>query len=314
MNNIYFEVLLNNVIKKCEGYFLEEFSKDFSLLYPFTTENISGYINYFDLKDKSLLTVGSSGDQLINAILFDAKKVTLFDTNPYSKFYIYLKIAAILELKREELLNFLRYHDYPRYCQDNKNVFKKEIYKRLKGILRILDYESYLVWDELMETIDPIEIRKNLFYYSDEEQTEVIIGSNPYLQSEIAYQETKEKLKKAKIKFQIGDIINDSLEETYDNIWLSNIATHLIDADSIQKMVNNAIASLNKNGKLLISCLYETSFYQGYQEDWSPIYDFENREYLFPGLEIESHSIMGVKGLLRNESRKKDAILIYQKK
>lgn len=164
-----------------------------------------------------------------------------FDTNPYSKFYIYLKIAVILELKREELLDFLRYHDYPRYCKDNQNVFKKEIYKRLKGILRILDYESYLVWDELMETIDPIEIRKHLFYYSDEDQTEVIIGSNPYLQSEIAYQETKEKLKKAKIKFQIGDIINDSLEETYDNIWLSNIATHLIDADSIQKMVNNAI-------------------------------------------------------------------------
>jgi len=40
----------------------------------------------------------------------------------------------------------------------------------------------------------------------------------------------------------------------------------------------------------------------------------KNREYLFPGLEIESHSIMGIKGLLHNESRKKDAILIYQKK
>lgn len=314
MNDNNFEMLLNNVIKKCEGYFLEEFCSDFSLLYPFTTENIAGYINYFDLKDKSLLTVGSSGDQLINAILFDAKKVTLFDTNLYSKFYTYLKIAVILDLKRSELLEFLRYRDYPKYCQKNKNVFNKEIYQRLKGILRILDYKSYLLWDELIETIDPIEIRKNLFYYIDENQTEVIIGSNPYLQSEIAYQETREKLKKAKITFQTGDIINDPLKETYDNIWLSNIAPYLKKPETIQKMVNNAISSLNQNGKVMISYLYETSFYKGYQDNWSPIYDFDNRESLFPGLNTKFYPIMGVKGLLRNEKHEKDAILIYQKK
>lgn len=314
MGDSNFETLLNNAIKKCEGYILQEFFDEFSLLYPFTTENISGYIHYFDLKDKSLLTVGSSGDQVINAALFDAKTITVFDTNPYSPFYIYLKIAAILELKRHELLEFLRYRDYPKFCKDNQNVFNKAIYKRLKGILRILDYKSYLLWNKLLETIDPIEIRKNLFYYSDENQTEVIIASNPYLQSEIAYQETKEKLKKAKIIFQIGNIINDTINGKYDNIWLSNIATHLFYPESIQKMVNNAISSLNKNGKLLISYLYETSFYAGYQDNWSPIYDFKNREKLFPELKTEFHPIMGVKGLLRNEDHEKDAILIYQKK
>ncbi len=68
----------------------------------------------------------------------------------------------------------------------------------------------------------------------------------------------------------------------------SNIATHLTETDSIQKTVNNAIASLNKNKKLLISYLYKTSFYQSYQENWTPIYDFENKKYLFPGLEIEN--------------------------
>ena len=38
-------------------------------IYPFTTENINGYINNFNLYDSSLLTVGSSGAQVINAIL-----------------------------------------------------------------------------------------------------------------------------------------------------------------------------------------------------------------------------------------------------
>ena len=42
---------------------------DFFCLYPFTTENINGYLPYFELKGKSLLTVGSSCDQAINACI-----------------------------------------------------------------------------------------------------------------------------------------------------------------------------------------------------------------------------------------------------
>lgn len=33
-------------------------------IYHFTTENIAGYIDFFDLKDKSLLTVVSFGNQI----------------------------------------------------------------------------------------------------------------------------------------------------------------------------------------------------------------------------------------------------------
>ena len=47
----------------------------FHTIYPFATENINDYTEYFDLKDKSLLTVGSSGDQAINALLKDYKFV-----------------------------------------------------------------------------------------------------------------------------------------------------------------------------------------------------------------------------------------------
>lgn len=61
-----FETLLIHAIKKCDGIFVDDFAKDFQILYPFTTENISGYINNFDLSNKTLLTVGSSGDQIIN--------------------------------------------------------------------------------------------------------------------------------------------------------------------------------------------------------------------------------------------------------
>lgn len=48
----------------------------FSTIYPFTTEMISGYIEYMDVSCKSVLTVGSSFDQAFNALLYGAKDVT----------------------------------------------------------------------------------------------------------------------------------------------------------------------------------------------------------------------------------------------
>ena len=89
-----------SAIKRCENIFVDD--KEFDQIYPFTTENIAGYIDYFDLKDKSLLTVGSSGDQVFNAALKDVKTVTLLDINSYTKYYYYLKEASILELSMSE--------------------------------------------------------------------------------------------------------------------------------------------------------------------------------------------------------------------
>ena len=64
-------------------------------IYPFTTENISGYINNFNLIDKWLLIVGSYGDQVINAILHGCEDITLLDKNPYSKITIIKKQQII---------------------------------------------------------------------------------------------------------------------------------------------------------------------------------------------------------------------------
>lgn len=80
----------------CDGSF--RYIKDFSRIYTFTTENISGYIDYFDFNNKSLLTVGSSGDQVLNSFYNGARDITLFDINEYAKYYVYLKISGVLSL------------------------------------------------------------------------------------------------------------------------------------------------------------------------------------------------------------------------
>lgn len=53
--------------------------------YLWTNENMYLYDNE-DLKDKKVLTVTSSGDHALNAILNGAKNIDSFDINLYSKY------------------------------------------------------------------------------------------------------------------------------------------------------------------------------------------------------------------------------------
>lgn len=55
--------------------------------YPFATENVSGYIKNICLKDKDVLTLGSSCDQAFNSLVCGAGNVTIFDINPEVKNY-----------------------------------------------------------------------------------------------------------------------------------------------------------------------------------------------------------------------------------
>lgn len=107
-----FDEKLYKAVSTCGGSF--KYIKDYSKIYTFTTENISGYINYFDFNNKSLLTVGSSGDQILNSFYNGARDITLFDINEYAKYYTYLKISAILSLSYKEFkLFFFKYGTSP---------------------------------------------------------------------------------------------------------------------------------------------------------------------------------------------------------
>jgi len=309
-----FNIVLNNVIKRCNGLIVEDsaFCKGFSTIYPFTTENISGYLDLFNLKDKSLLTVGSSGDQVINAVLDGCRDITVLDINPYTKFYYYLKVACILELDIELFLKFLRYVDYPRVFKYNDDyVFDKEVFNKIKSTLRLLDYESYLFWDELFQLYDSYDIRNRLFS-NDEGRNDVIIGCNKYLQNNELYNEIREKLKKIDIDFIISDIFKVELDRKYDNIWLSNIGTH-ISRHFTKIMVDKMVDYLDMDGKLLISYLYSTTKDTKYEEGWASIYDLDKTFEILDEYKPELISFLGVNGIKFKDSNMKDSVLIYKK-
>lgn len=307
--NKNFDSILNNAMRRCEGLFVKELYDKFQTIYPFTTENISGYINLFNLKDKKLLLVGSSGDQVINAILNGCYDITVFDINSYAKFYYYLKITAILTLEIDEFLTFFRYKDFPKVFKDNNDVLNKKTYYKLKSKLRLLDYESYLFWDELFESFTPLDIRNRMFS-NDEDRTDVIRSCNNYLSSKESYYTVREKIKVVKPKFINGDLFEDNIEGEYDSIWLSNIGTYVKKMEKLKDLVYKMKTHLKKNGKLLIVYLYTTKRDTIYRSDWSSIYDLDKTFDILYEYNPYLVSFTGIKGLIFKDDSIKDSVLI----
>lgn len=313
--NNYFEGILANAVLKCEGYVVtsdDEMRRGFARLYPFTTENISGYIEKFDLSNKSLLTVSSSGDQVINASLFNCKNQTVVDICPYTKYYFYLKKAAIMTFSYDEYFDFFCYNDYPKFCRDNKLVFDKKKYDKLKEILRLLDFESFLFWDELFNLYNPIEIRKGLFD-SDEDRSTVLKGMNLYMKNEDYFNRVKKSIRDINPKFIIDDIFDVKIDDVYDNIFLSNIGKYH-ELNEFKLLIEKMSGNLSDNGKMLICYLYNTTIDTEYKKDWANIYNLKETYSLLGEYITSMESFCGVRGIIfEDEEYCKDSVLVHRK-
>lgn len=157
-----FQDILEDTMRECRGEFLEYDYQGFFKIYPFTTENIDGYMHNFDVFGKKSLTVGSSGDQVINLAMCGCLDQTVIDVCPNTKFYFYLKKAGLLELDYSEFLQFFRFRNYPMLFKENSSVFSSELYDKLKNTLYDLDKDSFTFWDTLFYDVDPSFIFSDL--------------------------------------------------------------------------------------------------------------------------------------------------------
>ena len=283
----------------------------FNYVYPFTTENISGYIDKFDLKGKNLLTLGSSGDQALNAILRGCKDITAYDICPFAKEYFYLKKAAIMCLSREDYLRFLCYKGYPMWPIKNWNVFSHKTFDRIYERLVWLDIESSYFWSELLANFSGIEVRRNMFINIDERRSKVIQCMNRYLISDEAFNALRDKINSANVEFITGNILDIALGKKYDNINLSNVAAYM-DTDMLKKVFFACTDLLKEDGKMLVSYLYDTDFDDQLLSDESTLYNIKKiRELLSP--EIRFDMFIGGNGLAADDMRMTDGILTYKK-
>jgi len=294
----------------CDGMF--NYNTEFSRIYTFTTDNISGYIDYFDFNNKNLLTVGSSGDQVLNAFYNGARDITLFDINEYSKYYVYLKISAILSLTYKEFkLFFFKYGKSP--FERNRCMFSKELFNKIKDNLRIFDYESYLFFDELFSLYENTEIRR--LFDDDEDRNKVIKGFNNYLRDEESYNQLKSFISKITFKYVNGDIFEDNILGKFDNIFLSNLCT-VTSLERLKELLKKLDKhNLKDNGSILLGYLWDISFNsETVNKDWIDMYNMPiAREYLKEYI-TEAHGVISDRDILWEEEKKRDLVLIYRKK
>lgn len=251
-----------NRIKEMEDYINQNYLEcDFYTLYSFTTENINGYMDLFDLKNKSLLTVGSSADQAINAGLVGCRDITLFDICPLTKYFYYLKLATLLTLERNEFLSFLCKTKYQKNIERNPNLFRKSLFNKTKKILKSLDYESYIIWDYLFNNYKGNEI--NRLFRIDVNQVSSIIGCNRYLINDDNYKLARKKVLDIDIKFREGNVLDPNLTKKYDNIRLSNIWKYL-NRENIEIMFDKMSDRLSTAGKMLMAYFYYASIPNDY--------------------------------------------------
>ena len=286
-------------------------SHKFDYIYPFTTENITGYLPLFDMTDKSLLTVGSSCDQALNAILCGANKVTIFDICPFVKEYYYLKKAAIQTLTKEEFLNFFCNHISIMLFNKKDKAFSIRMYYKIREALKSSSDDAKHFWDEVFNKYGGMTIRKRIFS-TDEYVDRALVQMNNYLLNDDSYQALGKKLENAHIDFIQGDIFNSEITGNYDNIFLSNLATYY-KLEQINKLFLKMLAHLNDEGRILIAYLYETDmFHDDYMEGEPEIYNLFKDFQTFPkGTTL--NSFIGVRGFTLKTNRIKDSVITYKK-
>ena len=217
-------------------------------IYPFSNENIGEFLEGFDLEGKSVITVGSSGDQVLNAVYRGATDVTLFDANIFARYYVELKIAAIKNLSLEEFLKYFT----------SDNILDWKYYSKVS---HDLSDEAKLFWDTLMLELDEENkeiYEKKLFpiecvYKGDISHFTVGQMSNIFCRNVENYTKLQERLKNVTIHY-----VNDTLKfisnttgmKKYDLIMLSNVFDYVKHKEFI-KVIEYLYANNLNNGSLM---------------------------------------------------------------
>ena len=267
----------------------------FNSIYPFTTENIAGYMDELNLTDKKIITVTGSGDHIINAIVSGSIDITTFDINPLAKYYMDLKLAGIKEFSYEEFLQIFLY--------DEKNLNSDSINK-----LNMPD-ESKLFWNEQLMLFrnDWIQLKKSSLFNRKHFNPTSKLWQNTYLEKG-KYKKTKQSIDGAEIKFLNNNLKDLILNQNYDYMFLSNISDH------INLMYNSN--TLENYHKLLLGFLKNVQqIYFAYLYDIrnnnprSDIDDLEKVEKVFEYFEQKTF-----RSALENQEGKKDGVLILRRK
>ena len=227
------EELLNNTTNN-KVRIKPKFEKYFSN-YTFTTENLDSYLSTLDIRNKKVLTVASSGDQIINLALLGASHIDCFDISRLSYYFVKLKIAALINLNYNEFLDYFtssetscRIGDFVYPINPNEKCFDFDLYLKIRVIL---DDDVKLFFDKIYEYYDYDGEKVKLSGLFNNISRDIAIFNNTYLINGLNYLMAKYAFMNFvnnNLDFYDLDVYNlINLSKTYDIILLSNIYDYI---------------------------------------------------------------------------------------
>ena len=291
----------------------EVFMKNQGPIYIYATEMVNEYYSRLIIKEKKVLTICGSGDQVLNALFFGAKKVTGFDLNMYSEHMLNLKVSAILSLNLKEFLEFFR-------KQKINKGFDYEIYKKIK---ENLVNETKKFFDKLYREYDfkgDKLIQSQYFRKRDKVQERTVGEFNPYLKNKNSYLKLRKILKKGNFDFLLSSVLDVSgliKSEKYDVVNLSNVQNYVClnlgekeTVNCFYKKVLLPFSKLLKKGGIIFYYTRDESSYPNpIRKEPPTLTKKENIELLssLGGFEVEQVSFKGFK------KSDKDKIVLFRK-
>lgn len=227
----YYEEDIEKTIRIIKG--LDRNIDDIAGLYRNTNEDLNTIFKDIDFKDKKVLSVLSSSDQLFSSFILGAKEVDTFDANRLTEYYFYLRKWCLEETKKyyipaddKLLTNIVEKH-----YDENKKVAK--------------------LWIEVIKEATPSLYYSSLFYRPP------LFISLPYLGKEI---ELIKLLNEKDHTFIHMNIFEKQVnKKKYDIIILSNIIEYLLEYDNKTQdyyFANNILELLEDDGIVLTSKVF----------------------------------------------------------
>ena len=182
-----------------------------SVIYKGTNEKQVDYHHYLYGK-KDILTALGSSDQVLNSMLVQPNSITAFDISRFPKYFLYLKLAAVLNLPYEEFLEFFF-----------ESTTTSEIYDEMyDDISQSLPKEAKEFWDSLFSYFDWFDIYNSSLFSRETIITPYHVKQNPYLSKE-NYYKLRSLIPSIKLETKIGNVYTMDFDQEYDFINLSNI-------------------------------------------------------------------------------------------
>lgn len=208
-------VAAQRIVSRADFYFGDkELFHTTSAVYKISNERTQDYYSYLIGREKVLSVIGS-GDQILNLILEGTKEIDAFDISSFPKYFLYLKMAAIKALSKEEYIEFF-------YEVSHRSEVYDDMYDRISFYL---DDETSSFWDSLFNFFDWQDIYNSTLFSSEPYIAANAINQNKFLQCDAAYEELRRLLDDVVINVYEGDIFDLScrIDGTYDLVYLSNI-------------------------------------------------------------------------------------------